>query len=103
MTVAAGRARISIAPRLQLDAASRTAEAWRTRARCRGLDTEMFYRADGVTRPVRMARERAAKEICATCPVISDCLDWALRTAEPAGIWGGMTPEERGIARRVAG
>jgi hypothetical protein len=30
------------------------------------------------------------------------CLDWALRAGEPAGIWGGTTPDERRLLRRSA-
>jgi WhiB family redox-sensing transcriptional regulator len=103
MTLAAGRPRISLAPRRGFAPPPKDAENWRLDARCRGLDTEIFYRPDGVTRSTRVARERAAKEICAACPVQEQCLDWAIRTGEPAGIWGGMTPEERGVARRIAG
>lgn len=103
MSLAAGRARISLNPRRGVTPLPRSADDWRQQARCRGLDTEIFYRPDGVTRSVRAARERTAKAICAICPVRQQCLDWALATQEPAGIWGGLTPEERGIARRIAG
>jgi len=103
MSAAAGRARISLSPRRGVTALPRSAEDWRENARCRGLDTEMFYRPDGASRSVRLAREHAAKAICAVCPVRQECLNWALATHEPAGIWGGLTPEERGVARRIAG
>jgi WhiB family redox-sensing transcriptional regulator len=43
----------------------------------------------------------AAKRICASCPVRANCLVSALRTGESAGIWGGTTPEERRILRRL--
>jgi WhiB family redox-sensing transcriptional regulator len=43
----------------------------------------------------------AAKAICARCPVAADCLAWALGAGEPAGIWGGTTPEERRLSRRA--
>src|SRR6266702_4420502 len=29
--------------------------------------------------------------------VITQCLAWAVETGEPWGIWGGTTPEERGV------
>lgn len=32
----------------------------------------------------------AAKRICATCPVIADCLDAALANNEQWGVWGGQ-------------
>ena len=38
---------------------------------------------------------RAAKRICATCPVRQECLQHALTWRESAGVWGGMTETER--------
>lgn len=35
-----------------------------------------------------------AKHVCRTCPVKSECLDYALKYRERFGIWGGLT--ERG-------
>ena len=40
-----------------------------------------------------------AKEICAVCPIKSECLDYAL-TYEEYGIWGGATPSERRQIRK---
>ena len=31
-----------------------------------------------------------AKQICATCPVIAECLEGALERREPWGVWGGQ-------------
>lgn len=36
-----------------------------------------------------------AKIICETCPVIKQCLAYALDNHEEEGVWGGTTPEER--------
>ena len=33
---------------------------------------------------------RAAKAICATCPLIDDCLAGAVARREPWGVWGGQ-------------
>ena len=51
-----------------------------------------------------------AKKLCLTsCPVLRDCREYALKHAEPDGIWGGMTPNDRKIAlnrkstRRIVG
>lgn len=38
---------------------------------------------------------REAKEMCATCPVRNQCLEYALRNDERWGVWGGLLPEER--------
>jgi Transcription factor WhiB len=35
------------------------------------------------------------REVCAACPVQRQCRTTALRTREPWGIWGGLTPYER--------
>ncbi len=43
----------------------------------------------------RLSRERRAKAICASCPVLESCLDYALTIREPHGIWGGLNEMER--------
>jgi WhiB family redox-sensing transcriptional regulator len=43
----------------------------------------------------KLDRERRAKAICATCPVKQPCLDYAMRTREQHGIWGGLSESER--------
>lgn len=45
-------------------------------------------------------KRRQAKAICNQCPVRELCLDYALEAGEPAGIWGGTSPEERHAIRR---
>lgn len=39
--------------------------------------------------------EQEAKRLCDVCPVMEECLDFAIRTRQPFGIWGGMTTGER--------
>ncbi|MEJ6577612.1 MAG: WhiB family transcriptional regulator [Actinomycetota bacterium] len=69
--------------------------AWQESAACRELPTEMFFYTDGERGPRRKNRENAAKTICAACPVIQACRKQALSLAEPYGIWGGLTEEDR--------
>jgi WhiB family transcriptional regulator, redox-sensing transcriptional regulator len=69
--------------------------SWRLHAACRGVDTELFYSPEGERRRARAARERAAKVICATCPVKAPCAAYALQHRERYGIWGGLTESER--------
>jgi WhiB family transcriptional regulator, redox-sensing transcriptional regulator len=57
-------------------------------AACRGADTSIFF-------PVSDSQAGAAKAICAECPVQDACLEHALETHQPDGIWGGLTPIER--------
>lgn len=47
----------------------------------------------------RLRREVLAKQLCAVCPVIDDCRHYALEQREKFGIWGGLTPQERGAVR----
>ena len=68
---------------------------WQYQAACKGLVTDIFFYSDRERGPKRAKREKIAKAICATCPVIKECRDQALRLAEPYGIWGGLTQEER--------
>lgn len=72
-------------------------EHWTDLAACRGVDPELFYPVS-VAGPAEEQVEEA-KRVCAGCPVTADCLSWALRAGEPAGIWGGTTPEERRYLR----
>jgi WhiB family redox-sensing transcriptional regulator len=57
-------------------------------AACRGVDTSVFF-------PASDAQAGPAKEICATCPVREECLEFALETRPADGVWGGLTPIER--------
>lgn len=77
---------------------------WQVDAACRGLDTANFYHPENERGPSRVRRERQAKAICATCPVIENCLRWALAAREPYGVWGGMSADERELllSRRTA-
>jgi WhiB family redox-sensing transcriptional regulator len=68
---------------------------WQVLAACRGIDTANFYHPENERGPSRAKREMRAKAVCATCPVIQNCLRWALSTREPYGVWGGLSAEER--------
>jgi len=63
---------------------------WQRDAACRGADTSIFF-------PVSDSPDATAdaKAICAICPVAQECLEWAVATRQPDGIFGGMTPLER--------
>jgi len=68
---------------------------WQMRAACRGIDTANFYHPENERGPSRVNREQRAKQICAHCPVVENCLRWALAAREPYGVWGGLSVEER--------
>lgn len=72
---------------------------------CRGK-TSLFYsqaRYDDMQyNPTHELCVRLAKKLCLTqCPALEDCRRYARLKKEPFGIWGGETPEERGIKRTL--
>jgi WhiB family redox-sensing transcriptional regulator len=71
-------------------------DSWQHRGACRGPQATVFFPPPHFERKIERAeRERRAKEICASCPVASACLDYALTIREPHGIWGGLNEGER--------
>ena len=70
---------------------------WRRRAACRDVDPELFFPpGNGL---VARAQTERARAVCAGCPVVAECLSFAMR-ALPEGIAGGLTPIERANIRR---
>ena len=66
---------------------------WWDLAACQTADPDLFFPISAKGRAqVDIARARA---VCASCPVRSRCLDFALATRQADGIWGGRTAEER--------
>lgn len=61
---------------------------WMDLGACSGAGNAEFFRH-------YESQSGPAKAICATCDVRPTCLAFALRTAQPAGIWGGLTTDER--------
>jgi WhiB family redox-sensing transcriptional regulator len=74
-----------------------TGQAWRLQAVCAETDPELWF-------PGKGGSSEEAKKVCRACPVRNECLDWALRTNEPYGVWGGLSTHERRklMRRRVA-
>ena len=70
---------------------------WVVQAACRGADTNLFFPERGDVDAVR-----AAKAICASCPVLESCRRHALATPRERGIWGGLTDSERAKVRQQA-
>jgi WhiB family redox-sensing transcriptional regulator len=67
---------------------------WRDFARCLTADPEIFFPSIGQS-------DKDGKGVCAKCNVNEQCLLYALRTNQDAGIWGGLnTSERRALKRR---
>ena len=69
--------------------------SWFEHAACRDADRRLFFEPEGESVRLRERRVRAAKAVCAECPVRHECLLFALATPERYGIWGGLTARER--------
>lgn len=63
---------------------------WRDKAVCLEHDPEMFF-----PDPSDKLTTIAAKLICQTCPVRSECFAYALPLPGLEGIWGATTPRQR--------
>jgi WhiB family transcriptional regulator, redox-sensing transcriptional regulator len=61
-------------------------------AACQSADPELFFPMAG---PRAGLTEIRAKAVCAGCPVREQCLDYAIETGQPHGVWGGATVDER--------
>lgn len=73
---------------------------WRSKAACLDVDPEIFFPI-GNTGPA-LAQIAQAKAVCASCEVAETCLKWALENGQDAGVWGGMSEDERRSLKRRA-
>src|SRR5476649_2540917 len=69
---------------------------WTVDAACGG-QTDLFFAPAGERPEARVVREAAARSVCADCPVLLECRDWA-REHREYGYWGGESEEERAAA-----
>ena len=72
---------------------------WVYHARCKDEDPELFFPV-GTTGPAA-SQIATAKSICSKCDVRMACLEWAMVTGQDAGVWGGLSEEERRTLRRA--
>ena len=68
--------------------------AWRVHARCAEVDPELFF-------PDKGGSTAIAKSICRTCPVVDECLEYAMDNPDLMGIWGATSHMERRYPHRV--
>jgi WhiB family redox-sensing transcriptional regulator len=71
---------------------------WRHRAACRDEVPELFFPI-GNTGPALLQIEEA-RAVCRRCEVVDSCLAWALESGQDAGVWGGMSEDERRALKR---
>jgi WhiB family redox-sensing transcriptional regulator len=95
------RVSISAAPPRQAFTSTPVADwddEWRRQASCRDTDPALFFPVG--SSGTALAEIDAAKAVCARCGVREACLDFAMQTNQEAGIWGGMSEDERRRLRR---
>ncbi|MEJ7719800.1 MAG: WhiB family transcriptional regulator [Ilumatobacteraceae bacterium] len=61
---------------------------WTAHAACRDMDTALFF-------PERGEVTSTAKAVCSGCPVVAECLAYAMNTPERHGVWGGLSERQR--------
>jgi len=69
--------------------------SWQDRALCAQTDPEAFF-------PEKGGSTREAKQVCLSCEVRAECLEYALSNDERFGIWGGLSERERRKLKRRA-
>jgi WhiB family transcriptional regulator, redox-sensing transcriptional regulator len=68
---------------------------WYYNAQCIGTSSEIFF-PDGRGESVKYAKMISlAKSICGECTVRRQCLEYAMDSNQPDGVWGGKTLRER--------
>ena len=81
---------------------------WKELGACRDTyvpgGTDIWYSPENpggsrATQGILGEKERiaAAKAVCASCGVRSECLEWAIEAKDAWAILGGLTPQERGV------
>ena len=73
---------------------------WRHNAVCREEAPELFFPI-GNTGPALLQLEEA-KAVSRRCPVMDQCLQWALEFGQDSGVWGGLSEDERRAMKRRA-
>src|ERR1700740_246324 len=65
---------------------------------CRAVDPELFFPI-GNAGPALLQIDEA-KQVCRRCKVMEPCLQWALESGQDAGVWGGLSEDERRAVKR---
>ena len=74
---------------------------WRHHAICRDEDPELFFPI-GTSGPA-LLRVEQAKAFGRRCTVTESGLSGALESGQDAGVWGGMSEDERRAVKRRGG
>ena len=74
---------------------------WREGAACTDESPELFFPiGDAYPALLQIAH---AKAVCRRCEVVDSCLKWAIEFGQDAGVFGGLSDDERrALKRRTA-
>lgn len=64
---------------------------------CTEVEPETFFPNYGASDEFLI---RLAKRVCAKCPIITECLEFALETGDQHAVLGGTTPAQRDRIRK---
>jgi WhiB family redox-sensing transcriptional regulator len=71
---------------------------WSASAACRDVDPELFFPDDDT--PPDAPQVAEARAVCAWCPVLAQCREWAIVHKVADGIWGGLDAAARQVEWR---
>lgn len=63
---------------------------WKRRGVCASTDDPEAWFVSG-------AAQHVPAQECVSCPVIAECLAYALQTRQEYGVWGGQTERQRRV------
>lgn len=56
---------------------------------------EIFFPEDSYGWGQRKREIEIAKALCNRCPIVEQCISYAMAAKEPFGVWGGTTADQR--------
>lgn len=68
---------------------------WMSAAVCAQIDPDLWFAEEG-----NYQASIEAKKVCQTCPVVQQCLEYAIDNNILYGIWGASTLRERQAVKR---
>jgi WhiB family redox-sensing transcriptional regulator len=71
---------------------------WRNRAACLDENPEFFFPIGNAS--CALLQIEKAKAVCRRCTAAEACLKWAMESGQDAGIWGGLSQDERHALQR---
>ena len=66
---------------------------WRNLSACLDEEPELFFPIGNTG--LALVQIQEGKAVCRRCEVIEACLSWAIQSGQTAGVWGGMSEDER--------